>query len=67
MLIGNTENDEQLNCTAVYAVCGPRVRRINPATIYGLGHSLGGIFVQTVQLLDEPFDGGYTWMLPRFS
>jgi len=62
MLIGNTENDEQLQLARRFTrYVVRRVRRINPATIiYGLGHSLGGHFVQTVQLLDEPFDGGYT-------
>lgn len=62
MLIGNTENDEQLQLARRFTrYVVRRVRKINPATvIYGLGHSLGGHFVQTVQLLDEPFDGGYT-------
>lgn len=62
MLIGNTENDEQLQLARRFTrYVVRRVRRINSATIiYGLGHSLGGHFVQTVQLLDEPFDGGYT-------
>lgn len=30
------------------------------ALIYGIGHSLGGHFVQTLQLMDYSFDGGYT-------
>ncbi|KRM23290.1 DUF6792 domain-containing protein [Latilactobacillus graminis] len=62
MLIGNTDNDEQLQLARRFTrYVVRRVRRINPATvIYGLGHSLGGHFVQTIQLLDEPFDGGYT-------
>ncbi|MGI3100698.1 DUF6792 domain-containing protein [Companilactobacillus alimentarius] len=34
---------------------------IAPKTlIYGLGHSLGGHFVQTLQLMDNCFDAGYT-------
>lgn len=28
--------------------------------VYGLGHSLGGHFVQTLQLMDNCFDAGYT-------
>ncbi|TGD22030.1 hypothetical protein EGT49_09935 [Companilactobacillus suantsaicola] len=28
--------------------------------IYGIGHSLGGHFVQTLQLMDNYFDAGYT-------
>ncbi len=34
---------------------------IAPRTsIYGIGHSLGGHFVQTLQLMNNCFDGGYT-------
>jgi len=37
-------------------LCGPELRTL----IYGIGHSLGGHFVQTLQLMDDCFDAGYT-------
>lgn len=62
MLIGNSDNDDQLQLARRFTrYLVRRMQKIDPATkIYGLGHSLGGHFVQTLQLLDRPFDAGFT-------
>lgn len=62
MLIGHTDNDEQLQLARRFTRYVVRhVKKIEATTrIYGLGHSLGGHFVQTLQLLDQPFNAGYT-------
>jgi len=62
MLIGHPHNDEQLQLARRFTrYLVRRMAKIDPATkIYALGHSLGGHFVQTLQLLDRPFDAGYT-------
>ncbi|WP_119326495.1 DUF6792 domain-containing protein [Companilactobacillus musae] len=59
ILIGSDKNLEQLKAAREF------VRYIEnnilPQTIiYGVGHSLGGHFVQTLQLMDNCFDAGYT-------
>lgn len=62
MMLGNTQNDEQLGQARRF--CKYVVEQANlidlKTVIYGLGHSLGGHFVQTLQLLDAPFTAGYT-------
>lgn len=62
MLVGNTDHDEQLTFARNFTqIVIRRVNDENPNNIiYGLGHSLGGHFVQTIQLLDSPFTYGYT-------
>ncbi|MBL3530514.1 hypothetical protein JMJ99_03965 [Companilactobacillus zhachilii] len=59
ILIGSTKDDRQL------LVAREFIRYLNSqiasqSLIYGIGHSLGGHFVQTLQLMDYCFDAGYT-------
>lgn len=59
ILIGSTKEDRQL------VVARDFIRYLNShiaskSLVYGLGHSLGGHFVQTLQLMDNSFDAGYT-------
>ncbi|MGR3741815.1 DUF6792 domain-containing protein [Companilactobacillus sp. DQM5] len=59
ILLGDTSHDYQLNFARNFTK--KIIKELNPNTIiYGLGHSLGGHFVQTIQLLDNLFDQGYT-------
>jgi hypothetical protein len=59
ILIGSTKDDRQL------LVAREFIRYLNSqiasqSLVYGIGHSLGGHFVQTLQLMDYCFDAGYT-------
>ncbi|CAJ1180115.1 hypothetical protein CPR19088_GLDEOEPO_01396 [Companilactobacillus paralimentarius] len=59
ILIGSTKEDRQL------IVARDFIRYLNSqiasqSLVYGIGHSLGGHFVQTLQLMDHCFDAGYT-------
>lgn len=59
ILIGSDKNLSQL----IVARDFMRYLQTKIATqtlIYGIGHSLGGHFVQTLQLMDNCFDAGYT-------
>ncbi|CAJ1184424.1 hypothetical protein FD33_GL002392 [Companilactobacillus paralimentarius DSM 13238 = JCM 10415] len=59
ILVGSDKNLSQLNVARDFM----RYIEDNIASqtlIYGLGHSLGGHFVQTLQLMDYCFDAGYT-------
>ncbi|MDO1605412.1 hypothetical protein Q2T76_04980 [Lactobacillus sp. YT155] len=62
MLFGDTDNDDQLTLAREFAqFVIKNVKTMDQdTTIYALGHSLGGHFVQTIQLLDHAFDYGYT-------
>ena len=59
ILIGSTKENRQLYVAQDF------LRYLNSqvaskALVYGIGHSLGGHFVQTLQLLNDCFDAGYT-------
>ncbi|KRN99047.1 DUF6792 domain-containing protein [Companilactobacillus kimchiensis] len=59
ILIGSTKENRQL------IVAQDFLRYLNEhiasqSLVYGIGHSLGGHFVQTLQLMDNSFDAGYT-------
>ncbi|GKQ42707.1 hypothetical protein RD055328_06300 [Companilactobacillus sp. RD055328] len=62
MLLGNNENNKQLDLARnfTHIIIGHMNELDSNNTIYALGHSLGGHFVQTIQLLDTAFDFGYT-------
>ncbi|GEO78797.1 hypothetical protein FD29_GL002025 [Companilactobacillus mindensis DSM 14500] len=59
ILIGSNKENRQLYVARDF------LRYLNEhvasqSLIYGIGHSLGGHFVQTLQLMDDCFDAGYT-------
>lgn len=59
ILIGSDKNLSQLNVAIEFMRYVED--NIAPQTrIYGLGHSLGGHFVQILQLMNNCFDGGFT-------
>ncbi|MFH5811659.1 DUF6792 domain-containing protein [Companilactobacillus sp. FL22-1] len=59
ILIGNTKEDRQLLVARDF-VRYLKSHIASQSLIYGIGHSLGGHFVQTLQLMDHSFDAGYT-------
>ncbi|WP_193563029.1 DUF6792 domain-containing protein [Companilactobacillus halodurans] len=59
ILIGSDKNFSQLTVAREFVQYIKNL--VDPNThMYGLGHSLGGHFVQTLQLIDDCFDAGYT-------
>ncbi|WP_125589312.1 DUF6792 domain-containing protein [Companilactobacillus jidongensis] len=59
ILIGNdTENRQMLVARDFIRYLQSNIQ--DNCSLYGLGHSLGGHFVQTLQLTDDCFSGGYT-------
>lgn len=59
ILIGSTKEDRQL-LVALDFIRYLHSQIASQSLIYGIGHSLGGHFVQTLQLMDHSFDAGYT-------
>lgn len=61
MLLGLSDTNDQLAVARKFTkdIINNLTNRKN-INIYGLGHSLGGHLVQTLQVLDNPFDFGYT-------
>src|SRR5699024_8220423 len=59
ILIGSNKNLSQLK-TARQFVQYVKSRSLSDTMVYGSGHSLGGHFVQTLQLMDDSFDAGFT-------
>lgn len=60
MLLGITTANDQLSVARDFTKKILLDLTRKTATVYGLGHSLGGHLVQTLQVLDNPFDYGYT-------
>lgn len=59
ILIGSDKNLSQLKMARQF-VQYVKSHSLSDTMIYGLGHSLGGHFVQTLQLMDDSFDAGFT-------
>ncbi len=59
ILIGIHEENDQIDVAQKY-LDYIRDNIQDDCKLYGLGHSLGGHFVMTLQLLDDCFDAGYT-------
>ncbi|WP_125770195.1 DUF6792 domain-containing protein [Companilactobacillus furfuricola] len=59
ILIGNNIDLDQMEIAREF-IAYVKANIEKDCKLYGLGHSLGGHFVQTLQLIDNTFDAGYT-------